>query len=104
MKTTLALMLVFTLLIIPATAQADNPRTDTAATATTPPPRPLPLTTEQVAALDNLSQLPQLAVAPDTHAAYSPKAAKFVTEASAVGFYAAYFSTLTIVLIAAAPL
>ncbi len=69
-----------------------------------PPVRPLPITAEQAAALESISHQPDQAVPPDTCAAYSPKAEKIATEASAVGFYAGYFGTLAAILISAAPL
>ena len=69
-----------------------------------PPARPIALTAEQADALEAIAMQPQFHVDADTRAAFSPAVQTKITEGSAVGFYAGYFGTLAVILIAAAPL
>lgn len=107
-----------TMIAANAPAVADQPAATQAATApidsasnststnvqTTPPPRPLPLTIEQADALEQLAMQPEYQIDPNIRAAFSPETQKKITETSAPGFYAGFFSALMWLLIAAAPL
>lgn len=97
-------LVVLIIAVALAASNAALAEPNTAPATIEPPSRPLPLTADQAAALQALSQQPQLAVAADTRATYSRDAAKQVSEAGAVGFYGGYFTTVAIILIAAAPL
>ena len=70
----------------------------------TPPPRPLPVSVAQFDALEQLSSQPEHARVLAQRAAYSPKAARTMTEIGVRATQIGIPATMLTLLIAAAPL